>query len=106
MISDDMFLNLLCLDRGIVQLGDLSSLDKQYDSLNPEDRRKVSRKIKKLAKKYIKLISRNPDILANRMKSAGFLDAPRGAFHRARYEKIRASYAKKYLEYLIFNEKR
>ncbi len=106
MISDDMFLNLLCLDRGIVQLADLSCLEKQYKSLNSADRRKVSRKIKKLAKKYIKMISRNDDILVNRLRSAGFLDAPRGIFYRARYEKVRATYAKKYLEYLIFKEKK
>ena len=54
MSPEEMMLNLVCLDRGIVQLNDISSVQKQFEALSPSERRKVSRKIRKLAKKFIR----------------------------------------------------
>ena len=50
MTPEEMMLNLLCLDKGIIQLNDISSVQKQFDALDPSERRRVSRKIRKLAK--------------------------------------------------------
>ena len=55
-----ILLDMLCLEKGIVQLQNVSSevLDAQFESLSPEERRAVHRKIRKMAKKAIRLLAR------------------------------------------------
>jgi len=105
MSPEEMMLNLLCLDIGIVQLSDTESIKKQFEALSPSDRRKASRKIRKIAKRFIKSSSPN-DFLAIRkrkMYSAGLgsEDPPRSKFHMERYNKIKVLYARRMLMSLV-----
>ena len=54
-----ILLDMLCLEKGIIQLQNVSSeaLNAQFESLPPEDRRVVHRKIRKMAKKAIRFIA-------------------------------------------------
>ena len=98
-------LNLLCLDKCIVQLSDLESIKKQFDALSPLERRKASRKIRKMAKKFIKSTS-FLDHRMRKMRSAGFGsdDPPRSKSHREQYNRIKALYARRMLLSLIRTE--
>ena len=105
MSPEEMMLNLLCLDKGIVQLSDLESIKKQFEALPPSERRKASRKIRKLAKKFIK--STSFEVHRERKMHAagfGFEDPPRSSFHKERYNKIKALYARRLLVSLIRTE--
>ena len=46
MLDSDLVLNLVCLDKGIIQLSDLESAEKQFATLRPVEKRLVARKLR------------------------------------------------------------
>lgn len=107
MSPEEMILNLVCLDRGIIQLSDVDSAQKQFAALPPPERRAVSRKIRKLAKKFINNSSSHPGVSRQKYLSAGLdLESPRSHKHRERYEKIKVLYARRFLMSVIHGESR
>jgi hypothetical protein len=107
MTPEEMMLNLACLDKGIVQLNDIASVQKQFDALNPPERRKVSRKIRKLAKKFIRKSSVGFERTARyKMSAAGFCStADRNRKLRERYNRVKVLYVRRLLMNLITKEK-
>lgn len=96
----ETILNLFCLDKDIVQLSDLESIDKQFQALTPADRRRVSRKIRKLAKKYISrhYSAYGEDVISSKKTAAGLGEnLDRTSSKRKQFNKIKAVYAKKLL---------
>ena len=107
MSPEEMMLNLVCLDRGIVQLNDISSIQKQFEALSPSERRKVSRKIRKLAKKFIRNTTGGFENIAQHKKAAAGLctDSPRSVRHRRRYNKVKILYVRRMFLDMIADEK-
>ena len=107
MSPEEMMLNLACLEKGIVQLNDVTSIQKQFDALDPAERRKVSRKIRKLAKKFIRKSSAGFEgTLKQKMAAAGFCDdINRTRKLRERYDKVKVLYVRRLLMDLINDEK-
>ena len=69
-----VLLNLKSVESGIIQLGDLSSrsVNEQFSSLSPSEKRSVSRKLRKLAKKAIKKFAVSPEHRSRMCLSCGF----------------------------------
>lgn len=107
MTPEEMILNLFCLDKGIIQLNDISSVQKQFDALDPDERRRVSRKIRKLAKKFIQKSTLGfEEITQQKRSSAGLSeDAPRSRRLREKYNRIKVLYARRLLLKMISDEK-
>ena len=82
MLDSDLILNLVCIEKGIIQLSDVESAEKQFQSLSQADKRTASRKIKKLAKKYISTFISSERQIYSAMKAAGFVDAKQGFKNR------------------------
>lgn len=101
MINSDLVLNLFCLDKGIIQLSDLDAAEKQFASLSPSEKRAVSRKLKKLSKKYIRSTTNPGPGRQAALRAAGFLEAKPGYRNRKKYERIRLVFVKRYLRHLI-----
>ena len=104
MLDSDLILNLICIEKGIIQLSDVDSAEKQFQSLTKAEKRIASRKIKKLAKKYITTFISGERQIYSAMKSAGFIDAKLGKKNRKRYEKTRLVFAKQYLRFWIVSK--
>tara|TARA_Y100000817_G_scaffold213236_1_gene167573 strand:- start:31 stop:369 length:339 start_codon:yes stop_codon:yes gene_type:complete len=102
--QEEMMLNLLCLERGIVQLSDLEAVAKQFDSLDDAEKRKVSRKIRKLAKKFIKKSSSSSDIKIQKSVAAGLDDAPRSFNNKDQYRRVKLLFARRLLLSVVKDE--
>ena len=109
MTPEEMILNLFCLERDIVQLSDLSSVQKQFDALNQTEKRRVARKIRKLAKKFVNKKSSNPFDQSFKQKNAaaGFgLDSPRSKKLQERFNRVKIIYARRFIVDLINRQNR
>ena len=104
MLDSDLILNLICIEKGIIQLSDVESAEKQFQSLSQADKRTASRKIKKLAKKYISTFVSGERQIHAALRAAGFVDAKPGFKNRKRYEKTRIKFARQYLRFWIVSK--
>ena len=107
MSPEETMLNLLCLDEGIVQLSDLRSVDKQFEALSSSERRKVNRKIRKLAKKYISksFRGRKDTVIESRRKAAGLSESSeRSRSKMSNYNKVKIIYVKRLLLERVLEE--
>ena len=107
MSPEETMLNLLCLDEGIVQLSDLESVDKQFGALSSAERRKVNRKIRKLAKKYIYKSHgpRNAVVVESRRKAAGLTEhSERSRAKVSQYNRVKLVYVKRFLLERVLEE--
>ena len=105
MSPEEMMLNLVCLDKGIIQLSDLESVEKQFSALSPAEKRKVSRKIRKLAKKFIARDSSYPEVCEQKKLIAGLSEkSSHGHYQREKYKKVKINFARRYLMDIIYLE--
>ncbi len=107
MTPEEMMLNLACLDKGIIQLNDIKSVQKQFDALDSQERRRVSRKIRKLAKKFIRKSTVGFEHVARQKRAAAGLceDSLRSRRLRERYNRTKVLYARRLILEMINDEK-